>query len=89
MEFTTIGETVNISAKIEKLNKVIGVSALATKKAYELARQQGYADHTERSSKSYPIEDLAYPTLDLVILHEKAKTISFQSISNSPKQKVS
>ena len=42
LEYTVIGEAVNLSAKLEKHNAALGSRALATRHAYETARQQGY-----------------------------------------------
>ncbi|HEM45726.1 MAG TPA: adenylate/guanylate cyclase domain-containing protein [Alphaproteobacteria bacterium] len=43
LEYTVIGEAVNLAVKLEKHNKVGGTRALATADAFELAVQQGYA----------------------------------------------
>ena len=42
LEYTVIGEAVNLSAKLEKHNAALGSRALATRHAYDTARQQGY-----------------------------------------------
>ena len=42
LEYTVIGEAVNLSAKLEKHNAALGSRALATRNAYDTARQQGY-----------------------------------------------
>jgi adenylate cyclase len=42
LEYTVIGEAVNLSAKLEKHNAALGSRALATRHAFETARQQGY-----------------------------------------------
>ena len=42
LEYTVIGDAVNLSAKLEKHNAALGSRALATRHAYETARQQGY-----------------------------------------------
>ncbi len=47
LEYTVIGTAVNLSAKLEKYNKVLGVCALATHPTYVTALAQGY----ERSSQ--------------------------------------
>ncbi|MBA4099275.1 MAG: adenylate/guanylate cyclase domain-containing protein [Rhodospirillum sp.] len=42
LEYTVIGEAVNLSAKLEKHNKVQGCRALALKETYDAACAQGY-----------------------------------------------
>jgi adenylate cyclase len=42
LEYTVIGDAVNLSAKLEKHNKVEGCRALALKDTYEAALAQGY-----------------------------------------------
>lgn len=43
LEYTVIGDAVNLAVKLEKHNKVGETSALVTADAFELAVQQGYA----------------------------------------------
>ena len=43
LEFTVIGEAVNLSAKLEKHNRAENTLALASKHAYDQATAQGYA----------------------------------------------
>lgn len=43
LEYTVIGDTVNLAAKLEKHNKAEASDALADHRSYELAREQGYA----------------------------------------------
>jgi adenylate cyclase len=42
LEYTVIGDAVNLSAKLEKHNKVAGCRALALKETYDAACAQGY-----------------------------------------------
>jgi adenylate cyclase len=42
LEYTVIGDPVNLVAKLEKHTKQEGVAALCTAEAYQLALQQGY-----------------------------------------------
>ncbi len=68
LEFTVIGDAVNLAAKLEKHTKVEGARALTTVAALRLAREQGYAppaDHEIRSG--HAVEGIADP-LDLVVL---------------------
>jgi adenylate cyclase len=43
LEFTVIGEAVNLAAKLEKYNKVAGSRALTSAETFERAKRQGYA----------------------------------------------
>jgi adenylate cyclase len=43
LEYTVIGEPVNLAAKAEKHNAVLGSRALASRAAYDTALAQGYA----------------------------------------------
>lgn len=47
LEYTVIGETVNLAAKLEKHNKAEGVRAMTTVAAFELVRAQGYEPPAE------------------------------------------
>jgi adenylate cyclase len=47
LEYTVIGEAVNLSAKLEKHNKVQGCRALALKETYDAACAQGYQPRVE------------------------------------------
>ena len=42
LEYTIIGEVVNLAAKLEKHTKAEAVEALVTRQAFELAIEQGY-----------------------------------------------
>ncbi|MGI9386039.1 MAG: adenylate/guanylate cyclase domain-containing protein, partial [Methyloligellaceae bacterium] len=42
LEYTVIGSAVNLSAKLEKHNKDLGVKAVTTESCYETALEQGY-----------------------------------------------
>lgn len=63
-----IGAAVNLAAKLEKHNKRLGVRALATASAYDLARAQGYAPPIPpRRLPAQAVDGLGEP-LDLVVL---------------------
>ena len=68
LEFTVIGEVVNLAAKLEKFTKREGVPTLLTRRAYTLALAQGYrpkAAVEERPARA--IEGVANP-VDIVAL---------------------
>ncbi|MDD9908965.1 MAG: adenylate/guanylate cyclase domain-containing protein [Ahrensia sp.] len=51
LELTVIGPAVNLSAKLEKHNKVLQSKALVEKQLYELALRQGYKPTRHRRSR--------------------------------------
>ena len=44
LEYTVIGDAVNLSAKLEKQNKELGVRAVCDRTTYDLAVEQGFED---------------------------------------------
>ena len=46
LEYTVIGPSVNLSAKLEKHNKVLGTRALTDRKTWDAALKQGYEPRT-------------------------------------------
>ena len=67
LEYTVIGEAVNLCAKIEKHNKVERVHALTTRAAWDLALDQGYQPTGPgRPLKNRKIEGVEEP-VDLVV----------------------
>ncbi|MEM7223077.1 MAG: adenylate/guanylate cyclase domain-containing protein [Pseudomonadota bacterium] len=68
LEFTVIGDAVNLSAKLEKENKARGVSAICDAKTYELALAQGYQpDGPREQVAGSDIGGVGHP-VDLVVL---------------------
>mgnify|MGYP006430207453 CR=1 FL=1 len=47
LEYTVIGEAVNLSAKLEKRNEAAGSRALTTRATFDLAQTQGYTPTTQ------------------------------------------
>ncbi len=47
LEYTVIGDAVNLSAKLEKMNKILGIEALCDRQTYDLALSQGFRPGTE------------------------------------------
>ena len=43
LEYTVIGDAVNLSAKLEKMNKVAAVRGICDRQTYDLACDQGFA----------------------------------------------
>ena len=68
LEYTVIGEPVNLAAKLEKHTKTEKVRALASEAAYRLALAQGYvASAPKEMRRSRRVEGIETP-LDLVVL---------------------
>lgn len=67
LEYTVIGETVNVAAKLEKHNKAEQVRALATLAVLEQAKQQGYQS-TEKEIRYKRTVAGIDEKLDLVVL---------------------
>ncbi len=66
LEYTVIGDAVNLSAKLEKHNKVQGCRALALKETYEAALAQGYQPRVQhRVLRGVMVGGVAAP-VDLV-----------------------
>jgi len=66
LEYTVIGEAVNLSAKLEKHNEAAGSRALATQETYELALRQGYRpDDEPRPIAAARVAGVGHP-VDLV-----------------------
>lgn len=67
LEYTVIGAAVNLSAKLEKHNKDLGVSAVTTETCYQKALEQGYDREGLRRTEADV--DGVGETQKLVVLH--------------------
>jgi adenylate cyclase len=68
LEYTVIGDAVNLAAKLEKHNKVEGTRALATAEACRRAIEQGYQGrHPPEFRLARRVSGLVQ-TLDLAVL---------------------
>jgi adenylate cyclase len=68
LEFTVIGAAVNLAAKLEKHNKVLGSRALVAWKTYETAVAQGYLPQHQVVKVSSALEGAAEPC-EIAVLH--------------------
>ncbi len=68
LEFTVIGEPVNLAAKLEKTNKAEAVTALTTAPTLALAQAQGYQPQTPLEKRPARAVEGAGEPLDLVVL---------------------
>ncbi len=69
LEYTTIGDAVNLSAKLEKCNKEILSRVLTDQQTLKIAEQQGYKKPFEFKAMSKFIESVG-EQLDLVVLYK-------------------
>jgi len=68
MEYTVIGDAVNLAAKLEKHTKMESVRALCTAAAWETALQQGYRPSAETQKRYHrTIEGVGTPQ-DIVVI---------------------
>jgi adenylate cyclase len=67
LEYTVIGDPVNLSAKLEKHNRVAGTRALATADLWDQGVKQGYAIATPRTASPQKIDGVAEPVAVVVL----------------------
>jgi adenylate cyclase len=68
MEYTVIGDAVNLSAKLEKHTKFEGVRAICTKAAYDIATRQGFQPSENREHRNARNIEGVENAVDIVIL---------------------
>ncbi|HEX2726541.1 MAG TPA: adenylate/guanylate cyclase domain-containing protein, partial [Beijerinckiaceae bacterium] len=56
LEFTVIGDTVNLAAKLEKANKTLGTAALADGAVIAAAEREGFTPDRTRAFERFRIE---------------------------------
>ena len=70
LEYTVIGDAVNLSAKLEKQNKVTGVRALADATTYDLAVRQGYRPGRAKTRLPQSLVAGVTQPVDVVVMAE-------------------
>ncbi len=68
LEYTTIGDAVNLSAKLEKCNKEVRSRALTDRQTLQIAKNQGYEKSKKFNSMTKFLESVG-EKLDLVVLY--------------------
>lgn len=68
LEMTVIGTAVNLSAKLEKHNKVLGTICIAGRSVYDMALSQGYAGKLQVRFDTAMIEGVTKPQ-DIAVLN--------------------
>ncbi len=68
LEYTVIGDAVNLAAKLEKHNKAEGVRAMTTVAAFELAVAQGYQSPTAPARLAARTIEGVEATVDVMVL---------------------
>ena len=68
LEYTVIGEAVNLAAKLEKHNKAEGVRAMTTVAAFELAVAKGYRPPTSPARLAARAIEGVEATVDVMVL---------------------
>jgi adenylate cyclase len=77
LEYTTIGDAVNLSAKLEKCNKEVRSRALTNQQTLKVAQSQGYEMPGKTKRLSRFVESVG-EKLDLVVLYKITSTAETQ-----------
>ena len=70
LEYTIIGDPVNLVAKLEKHTKAEGVAALCTQSAYQQAIEEGYLPPMEREKRDGRLVEGVKTPVDLVVFDQ-------------------
>jgi len=70
LEYTVIGDPVNLAAKLEKHTKAEAVSALCTQSSYEQALAEGYQPPAEREQRDGRMVEGVQTPIDLVVFDQ-------------------
>lgn len=81
LEFTTIGSTVNLAAKLESHTKKLSVKSLTTLQAYNLAKDQGFTGNDEVTIINDCHVDGVQESLDIVVLCKRKDKKKLKEVS--------
>ena len=71
LEYTVIGDPVNLCAKLEKHNRTARTRALTTYEAVELAKRQGYAPSEIPERQQAAAIECVNAGVDLIVLAKR------------------
>lgn len=72
LELTVIGSTVNLTAKLEKMNKTLNSRAVISASAFDVAKEQGFKPKRAYEAHTIDVDGLA-GRCDVQIVHNTAK----------------
>ena len=68
LEYTVIGEVVNLAAKLEKHNKVEKTNAITTSDSLKLAYEQGYSKSNKKENRRARAVSGVSETIDIAVI---------------------